>query len=53
MHDEVKDKDFELEMSWVCEETKGLHQMVPKELIAEAEQYAKTALEEAEMSDED
>ena len=29
VHDEVKDKDFELELSWVCAETNGLHQPVP------------------------
>ncbi len=31
VHDEVKDKMFELELSWVTEETEGLHQRVPKE----------------------
>lgn len=30
VHDEVKDKDFELELSWVCEESEGLHQAVPQ-----------------------
>lgn len=41
VHDDAKDKEFELELSWVCEETKGLHQFVPKDIAAEAEQLAK------------
>eukprot|EP00128_Syssomonas_multiformis_P000962 Colp12_sorted_trinity150504_noHs@6639 len=49
VHDEVKDKEFELELSWVCEETKGRHQVVPKELRDEAERQAKAALEEDDM----
>ncbi|GAM21893.1 hypothetical protein SAMD00019534_050680 [Acytostelium subglobosum LB1] len=48
VHDEVKDKDFELELSWITDENK-VHQMVPKDLKDEAEAYAKQALEEANM----
>ncbi|KAJ3405260.1 hypothetical protein HDU80_001650 [Chytriomyces hyalinus] len=51
LHDEVKDKDVELELSWVCEESGGKHQFVPKEIAEEAEAAAKAALN-AEM-DED
>ncbi|KAK9460400.1 nucleophile aminohydrolase [Lipomyces oligophaga] len=41
-HDDSKDKDFELEISWISiSETKGLHQFVPKELLEEAERLAK------------
>ncbi|KAG0228702.1 hypothetical protein BGW42_002027 [Actinomortierella wolfii] len=43
VHDEAKDKEFELEVSWVCEESGGFHQMVPKDLVEEAEQLAKAA----------
>ncbi len=43
VHDDVKDKDFELELSWVCAESKGRHQFVPAELAAEAERLAKAA----------
>lgn len=32
VHDEVKDKDFELELSWISTETGKVHQMVPKDL---------------------
>eukprot|EP01133_Synstelium_polycarpum_P008950 gene8950-10496_t len=49
VHDEVKDKEFELELSWISTETNNVHQMVPKELQAEVEAYAKQAVEEANM----
>ena len=45
VHDDAKDKEFELEMSWACQESKGLHQFVPKNLLEEAEQLAKAALQ--------
>ncbi|KAK4997826.1 putative proteasome subunit alpha type-7 [Elasticomyces elasticus] len=47
-HEDSKDKDFELEMTWVSAvngPTKGQHQEVPKELREEAERLAKKALE--------
>ena len=28
VHDDVKDKDFELELSWVCEESGWVHKQV-------------------------
>ncbi|KAF5930170.1 hypothetical protein HYC85_031043 [Camellia sinensis] len=46
VHDEAKDKAFELEMSWVCEESKRQHEKVPEELLEEAKAAGKTALEE-------
>ncbi|EGC32092.1 20S proteasome subunit alpha-3 [Dictyostelium purpureum] len=49
VHDEVKDKDFELELGWISNETNGVHQLVPKDIFDEAEAYAKQALEEANM----
>ncbi len=51
VHDEVKDKEFELEMSWICPESGNQHQLVPKALLAEAQKAAKTALE-ADMEEE-
>ncbi|XP_065661843.1 proteasome subunit alpha type-3-like [Hydra vulgaris] len=53
VHDEVKDKHFELELSWVGEGTNGIHQMVPKELANDAEEHAKKAIEEDSDSDDD
>ena len=45
VHDDTKEKDFELEMSWIGDETKGLHLPLPKDLMEEAEAKAKAALE--------
>ncbi|XVF04943.1 hypothetical protein REPUB_Repub05bG0127900 [Reevesia pubescens] len=46
VHDEAKDKAFELEMSWVCDESKQQHQKVPDDLLEEAKVAARAALEE-------
>ena len=46
VHDDVKDKDFELELSWVCEASLGKHQFVPRELALEAERLAKAAIQD-------
>ncbi|XP_067943482.1 proteasome subunit alpha type-3-like [Watersipora subatra] len=53
VHDDVKDKAFELELSWVGKDTGGLHQLVPKEAFDVAEKYAKESLEESDSEDED
>ncbi|PWN51222.1 putative PRE10-20S proteasome subunit C1 [Violaceomyces palustris] len=50
VHDEAKDKEFELEMSWIGPETDGKHQLVPDELRKEAARKAKEALDD-EMED--
>jgi 20S proteasome subunit alpha 7 len=40
-HEDSKDKDFELEMSWVsASETGGKHEFIPDSLLEEAKQYA-------------
>lgn len=47
-HEDSKDKEFELEMSWISSvdgPTKGRHEEVPKELREEAEKAARRALE--------
>ncbi|EEB90352.1 hypothetical protein MPER_11450 [Moniliophthora perniciosa FA553] len=48
VHEDSKEKEFELEMSWIGDETDGLHLPVPKDLFAEAEAKAKAALEDFE-----
>ena len=53
VHDDSKDKPFELELSWISEATGWKHALVPKERIATAEAWAKAQIEEAEMGDED
>lgn len=42
-HDPAKDKPIELELSWVCDQTQRMHQLVPSALKAEAEESAKAA----------
>ncbi|KAK9352649.1 nucleophile aminohydrolase [Lipomyces doorenjongii] len=52
-HDDAKDKDFELEISWVStSETKGVHEFVPKQLLEEAERLAKEEDEDEEMEED-
>ncbi|KAI0660851.1 20S proteasome subunit [Cubamyces menziesii] len=48
VHDDAKEKDFELEMSWIGDETNGVHLPVPKDLFEEAARKAKEALENFE-----
>ena len=40
VHDDAKDKEFELELSWITNETKR-HEFVPKDIANEAERLAK------------
>ncbi|KAI9140158.1 nucleophile aminohydrolase [Paraphysoderma sedebokerense] len=41
VHDEAKDKEFELELSWICPESNNKHTFVPDSVLDEAENYAK------------
>ncbi|CAO3682149.1 unnamed protein product [Rhizopus microsporus] len=50
-HDDAKDKEFELELSWICAESQYKHQFVPAELKAEAERLAKESSSDDEMED--
>lgn len=55
-HDDSKDKEFELEMSWISGlngPTKGRHEEVPKAIREEAERLAKSSLEGEEDEDEE
>ena len=55
-HEDSKDKDFELEMTWISAvsgPTQGRHEEVPKELREEAERLAKKSLEGDEVEDEE
>ena len=47
----TKDKEFELEISWICAETKNRHEPVPKDLLDDAEAKAKEEEEDEEMGD--
>ncbi|KAG8068228.1 hypothetical protein GUJ93_ZPchr0005g15141 [Zizania palustris] len=46
VHDEAKDKAFELELSWVCDESNRQHEKVPDDLVEQAKAAAQAALEE-------
>ena len=53
LHDEVKDKEMEIELSWVCDESKRLHVFIPEELKAEAVKQAKEAKQKEDMDESD
>jgi 20S proteasome subunit alpha 7 len=53
LHEEGKDKPFELELSWLCEESNWKHMQVPEALKNESEEAAKKEIEDAEMEDSD
>ena len=44
-------KPFELELTWICDESGKQHARVPAELAAEAERAAKAALADSDMED--
>merc|ERR1712032_210357 len=50
VHDE-KDKDFELEASWICPQSGYEHSAVPNQLLTEAEKQAKEILEKEEQDE--
>lgn len=53
MHDSVKDKPFELEMSWVTAANGWRHAAVPDAKVAAAEAWAKAQIEAEEMGSDD
>lgn len=50
VHDE-ESKPFEIEMSWICDETGREHQKVPTDLLLAAEVAAKAAMRDDDMDD--
>ncbi|CBY14025.1 unnamed protein product [Oikopleura dioica] len=51
VHDDLKDKTFELELSWVSADNPK-HNRVPKEVAEEVEAAAKAALEDSDSEDD-
>jgi 20S proteasome subunit alpha 7 len=51
VHDESKDKEFELEVTWISPQSNNRHASVPKELKEEAERLAKAALDDGMEED--
>ena len=49
MHDEAKDKPFELELAWVCAASGWKFELVPKAAKEAAEAWAKAEIEREEM----
>lgn len=50
VHDE-DGKPFEIEISWICDESNKVHQKIPAELHAEVERAAKAAMADSDMED--
>lgn len=48
-HDENKDKDFELEISWIGPDSGNEHQLVPESVLQQAIAYGKAALDDTQM----
>lgn len=54
LHQEQKDsKPMEVELSWICEASGWKHMGVPKDILANAEAWAKEQLEEEEEEEDD
>ena len=53
VHDESKDKNFELELGWICPDTKNVFQLVPQALFQEAQEIAIQAVREAEEGEDE
>jgi 20S proteasome subunit alpha 7 len=53
LHEEGKDKPFELEMSWLCEETQWEHKGVPRDVIQQAVAWAKDEIAKEEDEEEE
>mmetsp|Transcript_70390 Transcript_70390/g.142529 ORF Transcript_70390/g.142529 Transcript_70390/m.142529 type:complete len:269 (+) Transcript_70390:60-866(+) len=52
-HEEVQEKPYKLEMSWLTEETGWTHKRVSEDLITAAQEWAKKSLEEDDDSSSD
>eukprot|EP00823_Brevimastigomonas_motovehiculus_P009668 TRINITY_DN9397_c0_g1_i1.p1 TRINITY_DN9397_c0_g1~~TRINITY_DN9397_c0_g1_i1.p1 ORF type:complete len:286 (-),score=57.14 TRINITY_DN9397_c0_g1_i1:366-1223(-) len=53
LHDDIKDKEFELELSWVCDESKKQHELVPAKLREEAVKIAMEAKRKSELDEDE
>lgn len=53
-HEDFKDKEFELEVSWISDEhTKGRHEFIPIPMLIEARRYAEDEDEDDDEEEED
>lgn len=51
LHDDIKEKAFELEMTWICDESNRKHGRIPDDLRTAAIVAAKEAKRQMEMAD--
>ena len=51
-HEDNKDKDFELELTWVGRRTEGRHEEVPEGIKKEAEEWARRQIEGEDEEEE-
>ena len=52
VHDDVKDKQYELELGWVCDGTGHKQRLVPAEMVAAARERADAEIKAEEEEDE-
>ncbi|GAA6060344.1 hypothetical protein JCM10212_004528, partial [Sporobolomyces blumeae] len=52
VHDDTKDKDFELELTWIAPQSDWRHQPVPAPIAQEAERKAKEIIDQANEMEE-
>ena len=52
-HDFVKDKPFELELSWICAESKNQHERVPEDILKEANEFGQNSIKEKDEEEDD
>lgn len=52
VHDELKDKEFKLEMSWVGEGTRGAHKMLPTDAYDKANKAGREAMDQGDSDDD-
>ena len=52
VHDDAKDKPFELELSWLSEATGWRHVPVPPARVAAAEEWAKAQIDAEDMGED-
>jgi len=53
IHDDVKDKPFELELTWVSDDSKQQHVFVPEGVLSQAIEAGVKATKDEESDDED
>ena len=46
VHNAAKDKEIELEISWICQQSGWKHEFIPQKFLEEAESFAKNSLDE-------